>query len=143
MSVATMRAPRALEYVPAFGMSQDSEVIAAQRDKTEQHYWLPVSRRLQTDVEKFQALVEAWRQEVQFLSSVTEMSLHPAYQRIIGMGASVLPLLLRELENRPDHWFWALTAITGVDPVQPEDRGRIEKMSESWLKWGKEQELSW
>ncbi len=143
MSVATMRAPRALEYVPAFGMSQDSEVIAAQRDKTEQHYWLPVSRRLQTDVENFQALVEAWRQEVQFLSSVTEMSLHPAYQRIIGMGASVLPLLLRELENRPDHWFWALTAITGVDPVQPEDRGRIEKMSESWLKWGKEQELSW
>ncbi len=143
MSVATMRAPRALEYVPAFGMSQDSEVIAAQRDKTEQHYWLPVSRRFQTDVENFQALVEAWRQEVQFLSSVTEMSLHPAYQRIIGMGASVLPLLLRELENRPDHWFWALTAITGVDPVQPEDRGRIEKMSESWLKWGKEQELSW
>lgn len=143
MSVATMRAPRALEYVPAFGMSQDSEVIAAQRDKTEQHYWLPVSRRLQTDVENFQALVEAWRQEVQFLSSVTEMSLHPAYQRIIGMGASVLPLLLRELENRPDHWFWALTAITGVDPVQPEDRGRIEKMSEAWLKWGKEQELSW
>jgi len=143
MSVATMRAPRALEYVSAFGMSQDSEVIAAQRDKTEQHYWLPVSRRFQTDVENFQALVEAWRQEVQFLSSVTEMSLHPAYQRIIGMGASVLPLLLRELENRPDHWFWALTAITGVDPVQPEDRGRIEKMSESWLKWGKEQELSW
>lgn len=143
MSVATMRAPRALEYVPAFGMSQDSEVIAAQRDKTEQHYWLPVSRRLQTDVENFQALVEAWRQEVQFLSSVTEMSLHPAYQRIIGMGASVLPLLLRELENRPDHWFWALTAITGVDPVQPADRGKIEKMSEAWLKWGKEQELSW
>ncbi len=143
MSVATTRAPRALEYVPAFGMSQDSEVIAAQRDKTEQHYWLPVSRRLQTDVENFQALVEAWRQEVQFLSSVTEMSLHPAYQRIIGMGASVLPLLLRELENRPDHWFWALTAITGVDPVQPADRGKIEKMSEAWLKWGKEQELSW
>ena len=143
MSVATMRAPRALEYVPAFGMSQDSEVIAAQRDKTEQHYWLPVSRRPQTDVKIFQALVEAWRQKVQFLSSVTEMSLHPAYQRIIGMGASVLPLLLRELENRPDHWFWALTAITGVDPVQPADRGKIEKMSEAWLKWGKEQELSW
>jgi len=143
MSVATIRAPRALQYVSAFGMSQDAKVIAVQWDETEQHYWLPVSRRPQTDVKIFQALVEAWRQEVQFLSSVTEMSLHPAYQRIIGMGASVLPLLLRELENRPDHWFWALTAITGVDPVQPADRGKIEKMSEAWLKWGKEQELSW
>lgn len=143
MSVATIRAPRALQYVSVFGMSQDAKVIAVQWEETEQHYWLPVSRRPQTDVKIFQALVEAWRQEVQFLSSVTEMSLHPAYQRIIGMGASVLPLLLRELENRPDHWFWALTAITGVDPVQPADRGKIEKMSEAWLKWGKEQELSW
>lgn len=45
-----------------------------------------------------------------------EMAMHPAYQRIIGLGPEVAPLLLRELERQPDHWFWALKALTGADP---------------------------
>lgn len=141
MSMATIHAPRALEYTPALGMSRDSEVITEQWLETEQHYWLPVTRRHQTDNKKFLALAEAWRREVLFCSSVTEMVLHPAYQRIIGMGTAVVPMLLRELQKQPDHWFWALTAITGADPVPPDDRGKLKKMAEAWLKWGKEQEL--
>lgn len=143
MSMATIRAPQALEYLSVVGMSRDSRVVTEQWLKSEEHYWLPITRRPQGDAEKFQALAEAWRREVQFLSSVTEMVLHPAYQRIIGMGAAVVPHLLRELERRPDHWFWALTAITGADPVKPEDRGKLRKMTEAWLSWGKKQGLIW
>lgn len=143
MSMATVRAPQALGYLSVVGMSRDSRVVTGQWLESEEHYWLPVTRRPQGDAEKFLALAEAWRREVQFVSSVTEMVLHPAYQRIIGMGAAVVPHLLRELERRPDHWFWALHAITGADPVKSEDRGKLKKMAEAWLKWGKEQGLAW
>ena len=143
MSMATIRSPQALEYLSVVGMSLDSKVVTEQWLKSEEHYWLPITRRPQGDAEKFQALAETWRREVQFLSSVTEMVLHPAYQRIIGMGTAVVPHLLRELECRPDHWFWALTAITGADPVKSEDRGKLRKMTEVWLRWGKEQGLTW
>ncbi len=143
MSMATVRAPQALGYLSVVGMSRDSRVVTGQWLESEEHYWLPVTRRPQGDAEKFLALAEAWRRDVQFVSSVTEMVLHPAYQRIIGMGAVVVPHLLRELERRPDHWFWALHAITGADPVKPEDRGKLKKMAEAWIKWGKEQGLAW
>jgi hypothetical protein len=66
------------------------------------------------------------------------MAMHPAYQQIIGMGEDVIPLILWELEKTPNHWFWALRAISDEDPVKPEERGNIHKMAQSWLKWGKE-----
>jgi hypothetical protein len=47
------------------------------------------------------------------------------------------------MEDRGGHWFWALKAIAGVDPVAPEDRGRVEAMREAWLRWGREQGLRW
>ena len=50
-------------------------------------------------------------------SSITEIAMHPAYQQIIGMGSIAIPFIMRELENRPAHWFWALKSITGEDPV--------------------------
>lgn len=44
--------------------------------------------------------------------------MHPAYQQIIGMGEKALPLILRDLRDRPTgHWFWALNAITGEEPT--------------------------
>jgi len=143
MSLATAHAPRALEYTSVRGVSPDSDLLTKRWFETEQHYWAPVTRRPHGDVEKFQALASMWRNDVLFTSSVTEMVLHPAYQRIIGMGAAAVPFLLRELERRPDHWFWALTAITGADPVRPEHRGKLREMANAWLKWGTEQGLSW
>ena len=55
------------------------------------------------------------------------------------MGPDVVPLLIRDLAERPTHWFWALKAITGIDPVAPADRGNVRKMTKAWLNWGKEQ----
>ena len=59
-------------------------------------------------------------------------------ENAIELGPAVVPLLLRELERRPNHWFAALRALTGADPVAPADRGRLGVMAEAWIKWGKE-----
>jgi hypothetical protein len=84
---------------------------------------------------RFHTLASQWREETRVLSSMTEMVQHPAYQEIIRMGWDAVPLLLRELKDRPHHWFWALKEITGEDPVRPEDRGDLQKMREAWLCW--------
>lgn len=88
--------------------------------------------------DRFRRLVMRWKQDTEFSSSVTEMSMHPAYQQIIGMGPPVLPLLFRELATSPDHWFWALAVITGTDPVRAASRGNLDEMTAAWLAWGRE-----
>lgn len=90
---------------------------------------------------RFQALAAAWRADVGAVSSVTDSAMHPAYQQIIGMGPAVVPLILAELAQTPDHWFWALKAITGEDPTSPEQRGRLRDMRAAWLEWGRRRGL--
>lgn len=100
-----------------------------------QHVWLS---RVATDAEQlFDDLAEEWREGTRLSSSFTDLLLHHAYQRIIGMGPVAIPLILRELERDPAHWFWALNAITGEDPVAPEDAGRLQRMTGAWLDWGR------
>lgn len=89
----------------------------------------------------FTMLAGKWRADTALMSSATDMAMHPAYQRIIGMGHQVVPLILRELSREPDHWFWALTAITRENPVSPEDAGKIRKMTHMWLEYGKQRGL--
>lgn len=93
--------------------------------------------------QRFEELASTWREETRLFSSTTAIAMHPAYQQIIGMGPAVIPLLLRELEQNPDHWFWALKSITGEDPVSPEQRGRRKEMAQVWLQWGKERGYTW
>ena len=85
----------------------------------------------------FRELAEVWSEETRFLSSVPDRIMHPAYQRIIGLGPAVVPLLLQDLERQPTHWFWALKAITGEDPVAPEHAGAVQKMADAWIDWGR------
>lgn len=86
---------------------------------------------------RFASLAEQWHRDVAVLSSVNEMVEHPAYQSIIRMGPAVVPLILRELQREPDYWFWALTAITGENPVPPEDAGDLDRMTNAWLAVGR------
>jgi hypothetical protein len=92
---------------------------------------------------QFTALAARWRAETAWTSSVSQMVMHPAYQTIIEMGREVIPCLLRALEHQPDHWFWALRAITGEDPGRPEDRGNVAAMAQSWLQWGQQHGYHW
>jgi hypothetical protein len=85
--------------------------------------------------ERFRDLAARWKSDVRFLSDTNEICGHAAYQEIIGMGARALPFILAELETDPDHWFWALKAITGADPVPDEHRGNLDLMARDWLSW--------
>lgn len=87
--------------------------------------------------ERFERLRDQWKQTRGPLSSTTELVTQPPYQEIIGMGEKVVPLILDELRSELDHWFWALKAVTGEDPVPPADRGDLEAMAEAWLNWGR------
>lgn len=69
--------------------------------------------------------------------------MHPTYQRIIGMGPRVVPLLLAELERKSGHWFWALHAITGANPVPEDSEGNLRAMAEAWLEWGRQRGYRW
>lgn len=110
-----------------------------------EHYYdqVTITRRSEVLEEEFYTLAEDWREATLLQSSLSEITAHPAYRTIIDLGEEVVPLLLRELAVRPSLWFTALREITGVNPVRPEDRGRIDKMARAWLRWGKEQHLSW
>ena len=88
-------------------------------------------------------LVEQWQRETGMLSLVQKIVIHLAYQRIIGMGQPVVPLIFRELERELDHWFWALEGITGANPVQGDARGRLDQMAAAWLKWGRNNGDRW
>ena len=85
--------------------------------------------------DRFEQLAQAWMADTTLCSSTTEISTHPAYQQIIGMGSAALPLIFAELRKAPGHWFWALKAITGDDPVAAADRGNLVRMSAAWLRW--------
>jgi hypothetical protein len=64
---------------------------------------------------------------------------HPSYLRIIGLAREfrkdeIERLILQELKSEPDHWFDALEAITGQNPVSPDDD--FDAAVNAWLDWG-------
>ncbi|OKH48540.1 hypothetical protein NIES2101_22215 [Calothrix sp. HK-06] len=88
---------------------------------------------------RFYILANQWEAEVEGISSTATMSEHPAYQEIISMGNKIVPLLLQDLKKKPLYWLLALNKITGVNPIKPEQRGKVKQMAETWLEWGKSQ----
>ncbi|MEH2067246.1 MAG: hypothetical protein V7K47_03585 [Nostoc sp.] len=86
----------------------------------------------------FIKLANQWRNETKHMSLISDIILHSAYQQIIGMGTDAVPLILEELSREPEHWFWALRSITGDNPIKLEDKGRLKKMAEAWLDWGRQ-----
>lgn len=83
----------------------------------------------------FEELAACWEAETEFMSRQSQAVIHPAYQRIIGIGPAAIPLLLGRLRDNPDNWFWALVAITGEDPG--ENSTTLIEAREAWLEWGR------
>jgi len=83
----------------------------------------------------FRQLADEWIADTEFQSSMTRITAHPSYRKIISLGQEVLPLILRELGTRPRPWFSALHEITGHDPVQPHERGDMAAMAAAWQRW--------
>jgi hypothetical protein len=92
------------------------------------------------DAEKFTRLASRWREETRAVSSDSDIVASFAYHQIIGMGERALPLIFEEMAAHGGRWFWALRAITGENPINPQDRGNVRRMTEAWLEWAREHE---
>ncbi len=126
----------------ATGFSQAAGGVQERMREALQAYLQPVSHRdsalRNLGVEdRFRALAEEWDEETGHLSSIHQIVMHPAYQQIIGMGPAVVPLLLRDMVRTQAHWFWALRAITGDNPVPPDARGQVDRTVAAWADWGR------
>ena len=107
--------------------------------------WHHRSRHETTELErKFHEHAEKWKSETRHSSSIIKMISHPSYLRIIGLAATakkgdVERLLIQELQTEPDHWFAALTAITGIDPIEPQHD--FDQAVTAWVEWGRREGL--
>ena len=86
----------------------------------------------------FEDLKADWKDRTRYMSNSAQMAAVRSYQRIIGLGPAALPLILQELDRETDHWFWALEAISGENPVPADQSGRVEEMAKAWIDWGRE-----
>jgi hypothetical protein len=91
--------------------------------------------------ERFARLVSEWHSQSEFLSSSTAITALPAYRMIVSLGRDAVPLLLKEMRDRPDHWSAALHEITGATPWSDADSGDIHRLAAAWLAWGKKHGL--
>jgi hypothetical protein len=88
--------------------------------------------------QQFNRLARIWKSETELISKMSRKFMHPAYQKIIGMGEPAIPLILKDLaKHGPNDWFWALTAISDENPITEELAGNMVAMTEAWLQWGK------
>jgi hypothetical protein len=90
---------------------------------------------------RFVTLRDKWKRESRYLSNTAQMAMLWPYQQVIGIGMDAVPLILAELEREPDHWFWALEAITGENPVSADALGDVEASAQAWIDWGRQQGL--
>lgn len=107
------------------------------------NYYLSGSIYLETQHEealneRLQELRDQWLADTRIVSSSHQIFDSPSYQKIIGFGWEALPFIISDLKQNDNHWFQALSEITGEDPIQPEHYGFINLMKEDWLSWADE-----
>lgn len=105
--------------------------------------WAPVSRR-RSEMgaglkETFEALRDKWVADTEFMSNVSQMIQHPAHLAIIGLGPDALPLLLEDLRDNGNEWFWALRAVVRSDAADGLES--FEDARQAWIEWGRQRHL--
>ena len=83
--------------------------------------------------EEFDQLRDAWLRKGARKGVLRDMVMLPEYQRIIGLGMPVVPLIIDSLRKKPHHWSWALTAITGENPAAGSTT--LKEAAERWITW--------
>lgn len=91
--------------------------------------------------ERFREHATRWRKQTDGFSLARKKANHPDYQAIIDLKWEAVPLVLKELRDRGGHWFWALSAMTGDNPIPREAAGNVSEMRECWLRWGRDRKL--
>lgn len=121
------------------GVGEECQIIRRHWENLLTDYYKPLSRQWANPAIRFSNLEKEWKESTLMLSSITEIVMHPSYQQIIGMGPTAIQLIFLSMKREFGHWFWALCAITGENPVSIEHRGKIKEMTDDWLDWGQKQ----
>jgi uridine kinase len=87
----------------------------------------------------FEAYYKKWDEETKYLSS-SKMFENIYYKKIISLGMDAAPVIINKLKETPSHLFVALHKITGVNPIKPENRGKIKEMANDWIDWWEQNE---
>ncbi len=83
---------------------------------------------------EFSRLADQWHRETAKFSNLEKIVLHPAYQKIIGMGKDAIPLILADLKKTRGNWLWALAMIMRDDKAKPGQNFR--EACDEWIRWG-------
>jgi hypothetical protein len=91
---------------------------------------------------RFHEQADKWACETAHLSSPTQMMMHPSYVAILGMAREnedeIIRLMLHDLQDKRRLWFWALSYLTKENPIKQTDAGKLDKMIQAWVVWGKQ-----
>ena len=121
------------------GMLPFSDVHKWNRKEPPVSSWFP--RHFDSSMEFRDRMSDVVLQTGHF-SSVSKVISNPSYLRVIAMASrsqSHLSVLLKELGQEPYHWFAALEAVTGENPVPP--GGDFDDAVRAWIQWGCERGL--
>ena len=88
--------------------------------------------------QQFEELAATWRAETAGLSSPRAITGHPAYQRIIELGETAIPLILQDMKENGGWWYPALRTLTGENPVPESAKGNPPLNDAAWLQWGQD-----
>ena len=86
--------------------------------------------------QQFDHLKNEWIQETAIMSFAEDMMGCDSFHKIVALGEPVVPLILRELEQRRYHWDLFLVEITGENPVPKNAHGNLKKTAAAWIAWG-------
>ncbi|HEY3743964.1 MAG TPA: hypothetical protein VGL53_29170 [Bryobacteraceae bacterium] len=87
----------------------------------------------------FEEEAKLWWAETRVLSSIDRKIFNSHYQRIIGMGRAVLPLIFSALQGRGGQWYWALECITGENPAAAAET--LPEAKRLWLEYARKHDL--
>lgn len=87
--------------------------------------------------QEFNELASQWRRETGMLSFIRQKAMHPAYQKIIGMGKDALPFIFRELQGPGGDWLWALESIVRPKMNPASGTTDFKDAVAAWLNWGR------
>jgi hypothetical protein len=91
---------------------------------------------------RFDLYNSIWKSETIFSSSITEITNNAAYRSIIALGQEVIPFIIDDLKVNDNHWFHALEALTGQNPIKENHKGIVLLMKKDWVEWAKENNLT-
>ena len=117
---------------------KDADIRYAENEREHAAVQAPAGQSPPSLEEQFSALARQWTSKIKGHSLMGRAALNPAHLDILKLGNGAIPLILKRLKSDPTPWFITLRMIAGHSPVKPKDAGNIQKMTEAWLAWGKE-----